>query len=299
MSGTPHAPGTSLVLARLGVAATAPLREHDVLARLHTAAGTVGCCSPDVVTAIFISLKLHLRVCVYGPARDRSMALLDALATTMVGSHSEQLLHLRGPVGRDEMAQRYAAVRLGDFVAASLDPVEQGKVWFILVDAPGDADATLQWVERELATTLRQHDRAARTLPAHLFLLVAAGERPRSVGRCWIALRTPAWNEAITPRIERTTPPVGYQRHLLRCRLTGRAYRRHLRTTGTWAAHRYAARWIAASFAEDQRGLWVEDDPVANTRRALTALRILTDGGQESGPDRRHDLAVDSAREPC
>jgi hypothetical protein len=295
MNGTPHALSTSLVLARLGAAVTAPLREQDVLARLHTAARAVGCCSPDVVTAIYVGLKLHLRVCVYGPARDRSMALLDMLATTMVGPHSEQLLHLRGPVGGDHMAQRYAAMRLGDFVAAALDPVEQGKARFILVDAPGDPGSTMQWVEGELAATLQVHGRPGHLLPAHLFLLMAASERPQNAGRCWIAMRTPAWGDTIASQSESSTPPVGYQRHLLRCQITGRSYRRHLRSSDTWAmqqrggrrrtvADRYAARWVAASYAEDQRGLWIEADPVANTRHALAVWRALAGEGHEAGP---------------
>ncbi len=294
MNGTPHALSTSLVLARLGAAATTPLREQDVLARLHAAAGTVGCCSPDMVTAIYVGLKLHLRLCVHGPARDRAMALFDALATTMVGPHSEQILHLRGPVGGDDMAQRYAALRLGDFVAAALDPLEQGKAWFILVDAPGDPDPTLRWVERELAATLRLHGRPGQLLPAQLFLLMAASEPPRVAGRCWLTMRTPAWSDTTASPFELPTPPVGYQRHLLRCQISGRAYRRQLHATGAWAAHRgehrrqgverYAARWVAASFTDDQRGLWIADDPAANARRALAVLRALISEQHESGP---------------
>jgi hypothetical protein len=273
---------TSLLLARLGKVALTPPSERQLVERLLVAASDSGCRSTDLVKAIYVGLKLHLRVCVCGPARDRTMALFDSLVTTLVGPGGDQTLHLHGPIGMDEVAQRFAAIRLGDFVGTTLEPVEQGKAWFILIDTPGDPTTTLRWVEREVAATLRATDRPDHTLPANLFILVAAGEWPADPARSWLSLAAPEWENSLQAPLERTTPPVGYQRQLLENQLTGAIYRERLRAPG-WPdvatttnlvglAPSMVKRWLAASVDDQQRGLWVDSDPAAN---AYQALRVL------------------------
>ncbi len=274
---------TSLLLARLGRVALTPPSERQLVERLLTAAGDSGCRSTDVVKAIYVGLKLHLRVCMCGAARDRTMALFEALVTTLVGPGGDQTLHLHGPIGGDEVAQRFAAIRLGDFVSTTLEAVEQGKAWFILIDTPGDPTTTLRWVEREIAATLRAIGRSEHTLPANLFILVAAGESPADPSRCWLSLPAPDWDTGYQTQIERTTPPVGYQRQLLEIQLTSAIYRQRLRGRFGWPdagattkvvglAPSMVKRWLAASVDEQQRGLWVDSDPLAN---AYQALRVL------------------------
>ena len=274
---------TSLLLARLGQVALTPPSERQLVERLLVAASDSGCRSTDLVKAIYVGLKLHLRVCVCGPARDRTMALFESLVTTVVGPSSEQTLHLHGPIGADEVAQRFAAIRLGDFVSTTLEAVEQGKVWFMLIDTPGDPTTTLRWVEREVAATLRATDRSDPTLPANLFILVAAGEWPADPARSWLSLAAPEWESSQQAPLERRTPPVGYQRQLLASRLTGAVYRERLRGRVNWPdvaattnlvglAPTMVRRWLAASVDDQQRGLWVDADLAAN---AYQALRVL------------------------
>ncbi len=275
---------TSLLLARMSGTAQ-PLREQHLLERLRGAAAT-GCQSQDVATAIYVGLKLHWWVLLCGPTRERAMRCLDALTANIVGSGSGQTLHIHGPIGVDSMAQRFAALRLGDFVATALDPAEQSKAWFVLVDTPGEPTTTLRWVEREVTATLRAHGRPGRVLPHNVFVLGAAGAAPSSPARCWLPLAAPAWADTAYIQAVPTTPPVGYQRHLLHSQLTRASYRQQLQNSEVWrqalspagapnAPASRTIRWLAASFDERQQGLWVPSDPVANARKALAVLEIL------------------------
>lgn len=279
-----HALSTSLLLARLGKVALTPPSEQQLVDRLLVAANDIGCRSTDLVKAIYVGLKLHLRVCVSGPARDQTMALFESLVTTVIGAGSDQVLHLHGPIGGDEVAQRFAAIRIGDFVSTLVDPIEQGKAWFILIDTPGDPTTTLRWVEREVAATLRAVGRCGHMLPANLFILVSAGEAASQPQRCWLSLSAPEWASIYQPQVERRVPPVGYQRQLLENQLTGAAYRSRLR--GAQAALKLAPdisglssqlvkRWLAASVDDRQHGIWIDSDPAANARHALEALQSL------------------------
>lgn len=282
IESTSHALGTSLVFARLGGRATTPPNEQQLLERLQAAASDVGCRTPDLVTALYVGLKMHLRVCVCGAARSQTMALFDALVTTIVGSDSDQTLHLRGPIGSDAMAQRFAALRLSDFITTILEPEAQGKAWFLLIDTPGDPTTMLTWAEQEIAATLHALGRPRRALPANLFVLVAAGERPAAQPAqhgCWLALNAPHMDEQRAPRRIGGVPPVGYQRQLLDCQLTGATYRRRLRRVNTYLRRmhctetRLSARWLAASIDRQGYGLWVPSDPSANAHKAIAVLR--------------------------
>lgn len=277
---TSRALGTSLVFARLGGLATTPPSEQQLVERLQAAARDVGCCTPDVVTALYVGLKIHLRVCVCGPARAQTMALFDAIVTTLVGPESDQALHLRGPIGSDQMAQRFAALRLSDFVSAVLEPAAQGKAWFLLIDTPGDPTAMLEWVEREIGATLQAAGRARRALPANLFVLVAAGEPPplHENPPCCILLAAPTWGEPVKQPTPQSVPPVGYQRQLLDWQLTSAAYRHRLHYGGTHSfvatsvRERLLVRWLAASIDQQGHGLWEPLDRAANRRKAVAFL---------------------------
>lgn len=276
MENQAHALGPSLVRVRLGGVAMTPPSEQHLVKRLHLAASEVGCLTPDLVTAIYVGLKLHLRVCVCGPAREQTMALLEALALTMVGPDSEQTLHLRGPIGADGMAQRFAALRLADFVSTVLDPAAQGKAWFLLIDTPGEPSALLRWVEREIAVTAQTQGRAGQSLPPNLFVLVAAGEWPTQPEQCWLALSAPSWAESGSGGRAASLPPVGYQRQLLASQLTGPAYRRRLRsgaargvqptTRVIGLAPKMIGRWLAASVDAHLQSLWLHNDPVTDAQ---------------------------------
>ncbi len=285
MNGGRQALATSLLLARMSGAAQ-PLREHHLLERLRSAAAATGCQSQDFATAVYVGLKLHWWVLVCGPVRDRAMACLDAVAATIVGPGSGQTLHIHGPLGTNTMAQRFAALRLGDFVATALDPAEQSRAWFVLVDTPGEPGTTLRWVEREVTATLRAHGRPGRVLPGNVFVLAAAGAAPGLVERCWLPLAAPAWADIGVGQPAPLTPPVGYQRHLLHSQLTRATYRQRLRDGEAWRrTSRLArarnldpsrvARWLAASVDERQQGLWVHADPGANARKAVRVLEML------------------------
>jgi hypothetical protein len=280
-----HALSTSLLLARLGKVALTPPSEQQLVERLLVASNDIGCRSTDLVKAIYVGLKLHLRVCLYGPARDRTMALFESLVTTVIGAGSDQVLHLHGPIGGDEVAQRFAAIRIGDFVSTLIEPVEQGKAWFILIDTPGDPTTTLRWVEREVAATLCAGGRSGHMLPANLFILVSAGEAPSQPQRCWLSLAAPEWGESIyQSHVEPRIPPVGYQRQLLENQLTGPTYRSRLRRVQAalklppdlgGLSSQMARRWLAASVDDEQHGIWIDSDPTANARHALEALEAL------------------------
>lgn len=281
MNGGPQALATSLLLARMS-GATQPLQEQHLLERLRGAAAATGCQSQDLATAIYVGLKLHWSVLLCGPARDRAMRCLDALVGTVVGPGSGQTLHIHGPIGSNPMAQRFAAVRLGDFVATALEPAEQSKAWFVLVDSPGEPTATLRWVEREVLATLRAHGRAGRDLPSNVFVLGAAGTAPSMPPRYWLPLQAPVWGDASVGQGQQT-PPVGYQRRLLQSQLTRARYRAWLQDNGAWRQAislartrnldaRRVARWLAASVDEWQQGLWVQADAGANTRKAVSVL---------------------------
>lgn len=285
MNGGPYGLGPSLLLARMGTAAQLP-REQQLLARLQTAASNVGCRSQDFVTAAYIALKLHWRVIVYGPTRDRTLSCWDALTATMVGSRSQQTLHIHGPIGSDSMTQRFAAVRLGEFTAAAVDQDGQNKAWFVLVDTPGDPTPTLQWVEREIGAMFQANGRKAETLPSNMFVLVASGERPVHTQRCWLSMVAPEWSGGAEYVDVSTTPLVGYQRQLLDSQLTSVMYRQRLRDGHVWRGAIAVARarglswsqlrrWLAASLDERHQGLWVANDLVANARRAISVLEAL------------------------
>jgi hypothetical protein len=212
------------------------------------------------------------------------MALFESLVTTIVGAGSEQVLHLHGPIGGDEVAQRFAAIRIGDFVSTLIEPIEQGKAWFILIDTPGDPTTTLRWVEREVAATLCAVGRAGHMSPANLFMLVSAGEAPSQPQRCWLSLAGPQWDTIHQPSLEPRVPPVGYQRQLLDNQLTGPVYRSRLREAqaalklppdiGGLSAQ-MLRRWLAASVDDRQHGIWIASDPAANARYAVEALEAL------------------------
>lgn len=281
----PQALGTSLVRARLGVAAVTPPSEQQLVARLQTAASRIGCRTPDVITALYVGLKLHLRVCLYGAARQQTVLLLDAIAATMIGSDSEQMLHLRGPIGADAMLQRFAAIRIGEFVSTVLEPTAQGKAWFLLIDTPGDPTSLLKWVEREVAATMQARGLPGGTLPQNLFVLVAAGEQPAAPQRCWLTLEAPEWFDQPAQIVVQPLPPVGYQRQLLDYQLTGKVYRLRLRAHRSQAvqwltpqrlglAPSMIGRWLAASIDAQQQGLWMPTDLQQNTRRALAVLTL-------------------------
>jgi hypothetical protein len=285
MNGGPYGLGPSLVLARMSSATQLP-REQQLLARLQTAASNVGCRSQTFVTATYIALKLHWRVIVYGLTRDRTLSCWDALTATLVGSGSQQTLHIHGPIGSDSMTQRFAAVRLGEFTASAVDQSGQNKAWFVLVDTPGDPTPTLQWVEREIGATLQANGRPAQLLPSNMFVLVAAGERPVHAQRCWLSMAAPEWSEAAGHTDVLTTPLVGYQRQLLDSQLTSALYRQRLREGQVWRgaiavararglSWSQVARWLAASVDERQQGLWTANDPVANARHAISVLEAL------------------------
>jgi hypothetical protein len=288
-----HALSTSLLLARLGKVALTPPSEHQLVERLLVAANDIGCRSTDLIKAIYVGLKLHLRVCVYGSARDRTMALFEALVTTIIGAGSGQTLHLHGPIGGDEVAQRFAAIRIGDFVGTAIEPIEQGKAWFILIDTPGDPGATLRWVEREVAATLRAVGRSGHSLPSNLFMLVAAGEAPAQPQRCWLSLAAPDLGSSYQPHVTSALPPVGYQRQLLENQLTGPAYRERLLMLEGWLKQplpmagglspQMLKRWLAASVDDRQHGIWIDADPAANAQYAITALESLHTARQYSG----------------
>lgn len=285
MNGGGPALTTSLLLARIS-ARGQPLREHHLLERLQKAASAVGCQSPDLVTALYVGLKLHWWSIVCGPARDRAMVCLDALITTIVGAQSGQTLHIHGPIGTDAVAQRFAAVRLGDFVATALDQAEQNKAWFVLVDTPGEPTAMLHWLEREVGAMLQAHGRPAHMLPNNLFVLTVAGAWPSEIQRCWLPLAAPPWGDMAVEAYEAVLPPVGYQRQLLASQLTGPVYRRRLRE-GRPATRQFPSnpaqlaglsrreRWLAASVDEQQQGLWEPNDRLVNTRKALAVLDAL------------------------
>lgn len=269
----PSAPsGTSLVLGRWGRAATTPSGEQQLLQRLRAAASDAGCRAPDVVTSVYVGLKLGLRLCVYGSAPGGTQALVEALAATVVGADSEQVLRLHGPVA-EGMARRYAAVRLNEFVAAAVDPLAQGKAWFVVADTPGEAGVMGRWLDHELCTALCSA--GARAAP-NMFVLLAAGEVPACVERGWLCVPLRRFKQAPVRRVA-AVPPVGYQRHLLDNRLTGPVYRRLLRSEPRRRIRRTRRdslfmRWLAASRDAQGRGLW-RSAPDTNTRRALLALR--------------------------
>lgn len=284
MDASRHALGTSLLRARLGRGATTPPSELLLLQRLQAAASDAGCRTPEIVTAVYVGLKLHLRICMYGASRDRTVALFDALTTTFVGTGSAQTLHLHGPIRDDAMAQRFAALRLGEFVTSAIDPLEQDKAWFVVVDTPGDPAATLRWVEQEFAATLRAAGRPRRVLPPNIFVLIAAGEPPTQADHCWLMLRAPEWSDGRS--VATALPPVGYQRHLLHSQLTRVAYRQRIPTASLQASLLAASetqrtkrllRWLAASVDEHGQGLWDATDLNMNARKALAALDELAE----------------------
>ncbi len=285
MTGGERALATSLLLARIN-AGEQPRREHQLLERLQTAATAAGCDAPDLVTALYVCLKLHWTSIICGPARDRAMCCLEALTTTMVGADSGQTIQMHGPIGADAMTQRFAAVRLGDFVATALEQAEQTKAWFVLVDTPGAPTTMLRWLEAEVAAVLRAHGRPPHVLPRNLFVLAVAEAWPSEIQRCWLPLALPIGADVAGERSVALTPPVGYQRQLLEYQLTGRAYRRWLRdaqrgtdrlqTAPAWSDHASRVqRWLAASVDQHQQGLWAPTDPEANTGKALAMLAAL------------------------
>jgi|GEM_PF-6745413 len=280
MNNGTHALGTSFVLTRLGQVATTPPREQQLIELLQAAAMAAGCGSHERITALYVGLKLHLRICMYGPSRERSTALFEALTKMLVGSNSGQVLLIQGPTSNGALAQRFAAVRMADFVTTALEPWEQDKAWFMLVDIPGEPSATLRWLERELAAALQTNGRPTRVLPSNVFVLTTASERPKDGGRCWLPLAAPRWTKPGIHNIPNVLP-VGYQRQLLDNQLTASVYRDRLQKLGPLRSlatglpssmTSLALRWLAASIDEQGRGLWAAHDPAVNAHRALAAL---------------------------
>lgn len=273
---TSYSLSTSLVLARLGQAAVKPLSERSFLERLHVSAAEAGCMSADTVTAIYVGLKVHLPICVYGATRHRTLALFEALMTTIVGTDNDQTLHLRTPGTDDSMSQRYAAVRLNEFICNVVEPSAQGKAWFLLIDAPGEADAMLRWVMDEITTTLQLCHYPSRMFPPNLFVLVAAETPPSRLEQDWLSLPAPVWCAAAPKTPALALPPVGYQRLLLDYQIavptSPVSHTSADRNARAVACADLRQRWLAASIDAQQRGLWVRDDLVANTRRALAVL---------------------------
>ena len=172
MAGQSSPSGTSLMLGRWGKVATTPPGEQQLLERLRAAASEAGCRAPDVVTSVFVGLKIGLRICVYGSVPGGAAALIEAIAATIVGMDSEQVLRLHGPIA-EGVTRRYAAVRLNEFVAAAVDPLAQGKAWFVVANSPADAGDLTRWLDHELRTALRSA--GARSAP-NLFVLLAINE---------------------------------------------------------------------------------------------------------------------------
>lgn len=285
MNGGSQALATSLLLARMGAGAqSAP--EQILLERLQMAGCGAAGAAPELMTAVYVGLKLHWWTVLHGPARERAMACLEAVATTFVGTGSGQTLHIHGPIGSDMMQQRFAALRLGEFVAGALEQPDRSTAWFILIDTPGDPRDTLRWVGAEVAATLRANGRPGRVLPPNIFVLAAAGAAPAQPERCWLPLAAATWGEGGASMGALRTPPVGYQRQLLHSQLDRVAYRRRLRASDAWVRadaaawsrgpeRRLVARWLAASVDERGGGLWVRSDPVANARQAVGVLHSL------------------------
>jgi hypothetical protein len=275
MKVTSHALTTSLLAARLGPGATVPPTEYQFVDRLRTAGSESGCRSVDWITAIYVGLKLHMTVCVHGQSRDRTVHLFDTLVGAIIGTQSEQALHLRGPLGDDVVAQRFAALRLGEFISAAADALNHDKVWFLIVDTTGDPAPMLGWIEREIRATLRANGWLKRRL-GNLFVLVAASDPPALAQTHCLSLAAPFWNDVPAQRSSATLPPVGYQRYLLDHLLTGRDYRQRLRAMGTDAAgdSPLTRRWLAASVDDRLQGLWDRTSAAANRHKALAALRM-------------------------
>jgi len=280
--------------------ATTPPGEQQLLERLRAAASEAGCRAPDVVTSVYIGLKIGMRICVCGAAPGAAQALVEAVVATLVGLDSEQVLRLHGPLaGRpsalpdrpEDVTRRYAAVRLNEFVAAAVDPLAQGKAWFVVAEAADQAGALARWLDHELRTALRSA--GVRSAP-NLFVLLAAHEGPSGrpgsaegaaalpgrpvpphVERGWLCVPLRRFKRPTTQRAA-AVPPVGYQRQLLDSLLTGPLYRKLLRAQPPrlrYGARRggLARRWLAASRDAAGRGLW-RPSPAANARRALLAL---------------------------
>jgi hypothetical protein len=272
--------GTSLVRARLGTVATTPPLERRLLERLQRTATDMGCCSNAFVTAAYVGWKARYHLCSAGAGRERAFALFDALATTVVGADSGQILRLYNPCNRADrtvLSGQYAALRLSTFISTLLDPCEHGKAWFVLVDVPGAATPTLHWLDHEVAATLRANGWTGARPPRNLFVLVAS-DRHEELPPHWLGLHTPRWSDVPLTR-GADVPPVGYQRHLLASRLSARQYRRWLIQNRSWLRHAalplWAGRWLAASEDEYGLGLWHAHDRMLNAQRALQA-RIET-----------------------
>lgn len=290
MYGQSSPSGPSLVLGRWGRAATTPPGEQQLLERLQAAASDAGCRAPDVVTSVYVGLKLGRRICVYSSAAAGAKALVESVAATIVGADSEQILRLHGPLP-EGVTRRYAAVRLNEFVAAAVDSLAQDKAWFIVADSPRDAGELASWLDRELHTALRS---AGARSASNLFVLLAAGAKPTTpperptgpmpapgralpplLGRSWLGVPLRRFKQPATPRVA-SVPPVGYQRQLLQSLLTGPLYRKLLRAAPPRPRHTLrraslARRWLAASVDTAGRGLW-RSSPATNARRALLAL---------------------------
>jgi hypothetical protein len=289
-------PATSLLWARKGYAATAACSEHYLIGQLQAAASALGCSAPELPTAIWVGLKLRQPVCLYDQASERSLALLSTVVSVLIGADSGQVLQLRyGAVG-DEVSRRFAAFRTNEFVSTAVEPAQQGKAWFLLVDISSDPHTILHWLMREVRTTLRTQQTAAQNWPANLFVLGVSRQPVSTTAQC-LALCVPSWDsqrfaERTVPTLG-ISPPVGYQRCLLKGQLRGFAYRRWLRAhavaqaviggrNATDLPAKFIMRWLAASFDQQGQGLWESTDAVANMTSAIAALRRLS-GKRRSG----------------
>jgi hypothetical protein len=285
LDNTTRALSTSLLQARLGTAALMPHSEQLLVTQLQAAASTIGCASPELVTTIYLGLKLRLRLCVCG-AHNRTLSLFDQIASVLVGTGSDQRLLLASPLAIDDVSRRFAAIRINDFVSTALDPGQQDKMWFIFVNSPDQPNAMVHWLEQEVMATVRTEMPEKRCWPANLFVLVAS-EHPVSLPvDDWLSLQAPAWKEQPYTYPNTTVPPVGYQRFLLKRQLTGSAYQAWLRTSrqrlpitslvrATQLPPSLANRWLAASVDNQGQGLWVTTSPIGNAYYALKVLKEL------------------------
>lgn len=275
MNGMSHPLTTSLLAARMGHGAVTPLTEHQFVDRLRTAVSDRHSRLQELVTAIYVGLKLQMTVCVSGSSRERTAQLFDAVAGAIVGAQSDQTLRLRGPVGNDAVGQRFMALRLGEFVSAAADGLNGDSVWFLIAETAGDPAPMLRWMEREVRATMRANG-STKPRPGNLFVLVAANEPPSGPDGRWLSLAAPFYGDAPVRSGGGTLPPVGYQRCLLDHLLTPSVYRRRLRSIGQAGARgRLARRWLAASVDDQGRGLWAQSDVIKNAREALGALERL------------------------
>lgn len=284
LNNSTYALSTSLLRARLGQVATLPPTEQQLVERLCTAARSLEYPETDVVRALYIGLKLHLGVCLYGSPAAQSMLLLDTLAATIVGPASDQIVRLHVPTPADTMARRFGALRISDLIGSALDPVQGDKAWFLLLYGD-DAATVMTWAEQEIAAALPGVNAQHRDRwPHNLMVLVAASNGAVQSSRHWLTLRAPQWISKQALLAPPGLPPVGYQRQLVGARLCGstylhwlRAAKHSIRQNESASQSKMVSRWLAAAVDAQGQGLWAPSDPQANLAQALAAFHALVD----------------------